>query len=1042
MLWALFLVSILSVAASSSTLSDYLTTDSVVLITGAAGFIGSELAMALHRTFKPKKIICVDSMKTMTKGLSLEERLSLFEFKRQRAFHVLQTLGNKGHFYRADFRPSIPEYFDMGEVPILDYIFRDHPNITHVVHLADAYHRGAGDDMIQAVPREKDDIKAGMIESLLEQLMKAKDETGRAPHFTYASSYEVYDYLSPTTNNPNPPPFREEKPISTPSSLRGATKLIDEILARTYSENYGIYSVGLRFFPVYGPWGLPGTPLFEMAERAVSNPSNPLMTHAERDMLDDIRDYVYIDDAVDAIMTAMQFRPLDNGPVVVNVGTGEGKSIRDAAHLMEEAMPRLGVDSSKVARGDAKTVAVASTDRSKQILGFDPQVSFREGIVRLLAWHHDRIFTLGTRAEGKTSIADKGIASCSPHDKECLHGAPVFPCASECSHESQCFTSFYDDVLIFSRSVTADCLNVMYTVAIEEDLVSLPSAGLSALPETDSYIKEENCNIAFVSESSPLVRRLKREAGYPMLSTVVEEVQRRVAGSSGQKKSNILTNGFWTLIPLPVPSFGTGDESILRMLPKLSPGMFFGPKTKHAIYCDPDVLFTNVPSLLEEAQMQPFLEGVQGATAMLVARDRPKKKKKQVSSSRPNDTVQRSAYRSIRIGIIDDMEPNPVLDSSWMVHRLQNEDSRNLRCDVFGEVVQWDVDTDEEALGFIVGLHDMWTRVVIQEQDVTPWWTTENVVTVRERPELQGRRRLDEAVEKEKEVGEAAKTEDKERDEGGTDGENEGEGEAGEAEDKDATENSEREVEQAGAGSKDNGEQGGDEARTKEAGEGEQDGLVKDGKATENGEGKVEEGGRTGEGQAEEERDHDTNGKADGEEGGKDEQRGKVKVVMVDKKRDGDGHANKQALNPILTDKEASKAQVLHPMKASHEVPVHMIDEERVSPDEKPKQSGGAFVASNDEANELSEADQDVVLQPKKQATEAEEEDDRVDDEIPEDAEAKKGVKRESAPERDVSSYDTWMGVLSSPSAHFFVRIVPSSEVGVLYLDDYDITDS
>lgn len=115
MLPALLLVVFLFCIQSVSGTTDYLNSDSVVLITGAAGFLGSELAMALYRTYKPKTIICVDSMDSIVGTTKTEEELSLFEFKRQRAFHLMQTLGKHGVFYRADFRPSIPEYFDVGE---------------------------------------------------------------------------------------------------------------------------------------------------------------------------------------------------------------------------------------------------------------------------------------------------------------------------------------------------------------------------------------------------------------------------------------------------------------------------------------------------------------------------------------------------------------------------------------------------------------------------------------------------------------------------------------------------------------------------------------------------------------------------------------------------------------------------------------------------------------------------------------------------------------------------------------------------------------
>ena len=153
--------------------------DSVVLITGAAGFVGSELALALRRVYRVRKLLLVDSLGIESEAGSAyvpppsgghpgtkkvyerydEEGLSTFEIKRQRLFRVLQELtaadfydeededeeeesgeGLRGldsmRLYRADMRPSIPEFFNIGEVPLLEGIFQSNPDITHVVHLA------------------------------------------------------------------------------------------------------------------------------------------------------------------------------------------------------------------------------------------------------------------------------------------------------------------------------------------------------------------------------------------------------------------------------------------------------------------------------------------------------------------------------------------------------------------------------------------------------------------------------------------------------------------------------------------------------------------------------------------------------------------------------------------------------------------------------------------------------------------------------------------------------------------------------------------
>lgn len=201
-------------SASSSSSSSYnndddthndpeITSDSVILITGAAGFIGSELALALLRTYNVHKLLLVDDLgidsenesafvpppppkegsssttidnsqrKKAIYEILTEDGLGQFEMKRQRAFRIFyeltsanrkynhqhpQTTGladkneqqggssssssnnvdnaEATRFYRADMRPSIPEFFDFGEIPLLEGIFQSHPDITHVVHLA------------------------------------------------------------------------------------------------------------------------------------------------------------------------------------------------------------------------------------------------------------------------------------------------------------------------------------------------------------------------------------------------------------------------------------------------------------------------------------------------------------------------------------------------------------------------------------------------------------------------------------------------------------------------------------------------------------------------------------------------------------------------------------------------------------------------------------------------------------------------------------------------------------------------------------------
>jgi UDP-glucuronate 4-epimerase len=872
---------------------DYLSESSVILITGAAGFLGSELALALYRTYAPKKILCVDRMGDHP---SSQEELALFEFQRQRAFHVLQTLGSHGRFYRVDFRPMLPEYFDLGEVPVLDHIFREHSDITHIVHLADPFPHSA----LQAVPREKEVPKAGMMEALMEQMAKVKRDGGRVPHFTYASSYEVYPYKHAT--NATMSPLTETQPIQTPSSLRGASKLIDEFLAKLYHDQQGLYSVGLRFFPVYGPWSVPGSPMFELAERAVTD-DLPLWDPQWKS----IKDYVYIDDAMDAMMAAMQFRPAGEQPhpVVINVASGQGTSLQEVAQLMEDYFPRKTKSNSssnneeRTASDEKKedpfTASFGSIERAEQLLGYKPRVTLKEGIVQLLAWHYDRAYPYGggqTPAHEKSNfIASKGIVSCLSNDKECLKAAPVFPCASECSHEAQCTQSFYDEIMGWTQALTANCETLLYTLDLDDSLLSLPSAHLKIQTTSKSFV-DGNCNLAFVSESSPLVKSLRNS--------------NRMSAFMGSGRDKLLKNGEWILIPVNAPSYTSEHDAILKLLPKLSPGLFFGSATKRAIYIDPDILLDSIPKLLLEAAVQPYNEEREGATTMLIGKGKPKDyfaqgeddftPKKQTLAS-AQTVVQNAAYRMVRIAVSDKLfgDGMELLDSRWMVHTLQSDDSRLFRCDVFGEVVQWQADTDRPALEFVLGLHDMWSRVIATESGLGPWWIGESVVTVPEGHILR-RRRLEEV-----DAPEGEDEKDKSEDESEDDDESE--------------EQAEDEKEQA---------------------------------------------------------DDDNGVGADNDD--KTSQKG-----------------------------DAGAASKTEDTRTGFAIQAEGVQEVNTAGDKK---RGGSSDQDDDQVEEHVE----VVEEPE---------------------------EAETVSERDFSSYDTWMGVLSASSVKYFVRIVPSSEVGVVSLDDY-----
>mmetsp|Transcript_20276 Transcript_20276/g.57566 ORF Transcript_20276/g.57566 Transcript_20276/m.57566 type:complete len:546 (+) Transcript_20276:1-1638(+) len=529
-------------------------------------------------------------------------------------------------------------------------------------------------------------------------------------------------------------------------------------------------------------------------------------------------------------------------------------------------------------------------------------------------------------------ISEKGIVSCLPYDEECLKGAPVFPCSSECSHERQCRSSVYDPIVGWAQTLTRKCKTVLYTVDFNDSLEFIPSTKAQIQDNSVPFVSGD-CNLAFVSESSTLVQSMR---GRNILLRIL---------TGGNR---LLRHGRWILIPLPIASVASADREILRLLPKLSPGLFFGPKTKRAIYIDPNLLLHSIPKLLEEASVQPYMEDVEGATAMLIGRGVPNSSF--FASTDENDifdapdspqvlptvetAVQNAAYRMVRIAVKDQLFGDgnfmDLLDSRWLVHTLQSDDSRLFRCDVYGEVLQWKVDSDRSALEFVLGLHDMWSRVLAKQSlNVDPWWVGDGVQTVREgnKPHSASKynkhRRLDEVVAIVGKKAPAAK--------------------------RDHT--------------KKKGQQGPGK-----------DGNQKDDKPAAGVEGDDD--------------DKDENESGDGSE---------------------DSAPEAKQENAVEEERGLDDDEVVEKVDENVET---MTVEEVFGGEAKDKE---VVAADNKERGDSSsEMDDDI---------------------IPFNQEEYDG---DGSPllQRDYSAYDAWMGVLSATSKHYFVRIVPSSEVGVISYEE------
>ncbi len=385
-----------------------------------------------------------------------------------------------------------------------------------------------------------------------------------------------------------------------------------------------------------------------------------------------------------------------------------------------------------------KKILVASTDRADALLGFKPRVSLEDGIIRLLAWHYDRSYPFGDSNIGSstqkgnvnnngdddpvTIIKEAGMESCSPFDKECLQGSTIFSCSSDCSHVNNCVPSkIYGGIAHVSSTITDSCVDVMYTVDLDESLVSIAS---SNQPNLFSSLRGEHCNIAFVNERSPLMLRLKYTNGIPSNLNIGDELVK------GKGEPYLLKSGFWTLLPVSVPSpMSESEYHRMRLLIKLSPGYFFSANTKYALYCDSTVTFKNAPNLLQTMKTQPGNVGIAGTTLMMVGTTS-KKRGEGDGYSSSSSLLQEKTYNSIKIALGDRMgiPSHHSVDTSWLAHALSSSDAHGLRCDIYGEMIKWEALDDTKSFDFILSLNDFWsTTMAMWNDSLNTWWRRHDI---------------------------------------------------------------------------------------------------------------------------------------------------------------------------------------------------------------------------------------------------------------------------------------------------------------------------
>ena len=342
----------------------------IILVTGAAGFIGANLVLELLSTQSPVTIIGVDSVNDYYDVSIKEWRLEQIE----------KSAG--------EHRESSWEFVrgNIADKPLIDKLFAKYKPAV-VVNLA-----------AQAGVRYSITNPDVYIESNVIGFYNILEACRNHPveHLVYASSSSVYGSNKKV-------PYSTDDKVDNPVSLYAATKKSNELFAHAYSKLYNIPSTGLRFFTVYGPAGRPDMAYFGFTNKLIKGDTIEIFNYGNCK-----RDFTYVDDIVEGVKRVMQKPPQkqvgeDGLPIppyaVYNIGNSSPENLLDFVTILQEELIRAKVLPSDydfeahkklvpMQPGDVP-VTYADTSALEQDFGFKPNTSLRDGLRKFAEWYKE-----------------------------------------------------------------------------------------------------------------------------------------------------------------------------------------------------------------------------------------------------------------------------------------------------------------------------------------------------------------------------------------------------------------------------------------------------------------------------------------------------------------------------------------------------------------------------------------------------------------------------------------------------------------------------
>ncbi len=318
----------------------------IVLVTGAAGFIGSHVAQALLA--RGERVVGIDNMNNYYDPKLKQVRIERLSRAPDFSFRQIDVCD------RASIRA----------------LFEQEPDLTDVVHLA--AQAGVRYSMIDPYSYVDSNIMGQVV------LLEACRRLPRLRHMVYASSSSVYGANAKL-------PFSVEDRVDSPISLYAATKRSGELIAEAYARLYGIALTGLRFFTVYGPWGRPDMAAYIFAKAIFEDRPIEIYNQGRSK-----RDFTFIDDVVAGVLAALDRPPAAGTPHrLYNLGNNRTEELMRFIALIEQACGRQAKKTYCDMQPGDVAETTADIEPARRDLGYRPRITIDQGIPRFIDWYRD-----------------------------------------------------------------------------------------------------------------------------------------------------------------------------------------------------------------------------------------------------------------------------------------------------------------------------------------------------------------------------------------------------------------------------------------------------------------------------------------------------------------------------------------------------------------------------------------------------------------------------------------------------------------------------